>query len=72
MNTQPRIDAFIRKRPLADQIGVSVSTLDRMVKDKRFPAPVSISLNRIGFRLSEVQDWQANPKAWAAKYKHAA
>jgi predicted DNA-binding transcriptional regulator AlpA len=72
MITQQQLDTFIKKRPLADQLGLSVSTLDRMVKAKRFPAPVPISLNRIGFRVSEIQDWQANPKAWAAKHERAA
>jgi len=48
--------------------GLSRTTIWReVVKAKRFPAPVSISPNRVGFRASDIQNWIA-----ARKPKHAA
>jgi prophage regulatory protein len=42
--------------------GLSRTTIWREVKAKRFPVPVSISPNRVGFRASVVQDWLAARK----------
>jgi predicted DNA-binding transcriptional regulator AlpA len=64
--------ALIKKRLLADRLGLSVSTLDRMVRAREFPAPLKISANRVAFRESDVADWQADPRAWVAKQKKAA
>lgn len=45
--------------------GRSRTTLWRDVRAGRFPAPVKIGANRIGFLESEVMDWQANlPRIW--------
>lgn len=45
--------------------GKSRTTLWRDVRAGRFPAPVKIGANRIGFLESEVMDWQANlPRMW--------
>jgi len=47
--------------------GLSRTTIWREIRAGRFPAPVSISPNRIGFRESAVQEWMA-----ARQPKHAA
>lgn len=31
----------------------------RLIRGKRFPAPVRMGLNRIGFRLSDIEQWMA-------------
>jgi prophage regulatory protein len=71
MATHVQQNTFIKKRTLADRIGISVSTLDRLVRAREFPAPVKLSANRIGFRETDVVDWQADPRAWVAKHKKA-
>jgi prophage regulatory protein len=43
--------------------GFSGATLWREVQAKRFPAPISISPNRVGFLESEVQKWLYAAKA---------
>jgi prophage regulatory protein len=48
-------------------IGLSRTTIWREVKAKRFPAPVSTSPNRVGFRETDIRAWMA-----ARKPKHAA
>jgi prophage regulatory protein len=37
--------------------GLSRSTRDRMIRQGRFPVPIQLSTNRIGFIESEVNDW---------------
>jgi prophage regulatory protein len=43
--------------------GFSGATLWREVQARRFPAPISISPNRVGFLESEVQEWLYAAKA---------
>jgi prophage regulatory protein len=52
-------DRFLPKPEVLRIAGFSAATLWREVKAGRFPAPVSISPNRIGFLESEVRAWIA-------------
>ena len=52
-----RADTILNKKLVATMIGVSASTLDRMVKAGTFPHPQKISPRRVGWRFSTVQDW---------------
>jgi predicted DNA-binding transcriptional regulator AlpA len=52
-----RADSILNKKLVAAMIGVSVSTLDRMVKAGTFPQAKKISPRRVGWRLSAVQAW---------------
>jgi len=60
----------LRVRPpswTADMAGVSVRTLQRMVKQGQAPTPVKVSEGRIGFYEHEVQAWLASrPRTRAA------
>ena len=49
----------IPPRLTADRAGVSVRTLQRMVRQGRAVTPVKISEGRIGFYEHEVQAWLA-------------
>lgn len=49
----------IRKRQVLERIGLSDTTLWRMVRDRRFPAPLQLSANAIGWREGDVEDWLA-------------
>ena len=45
--------------------GKSRTTLWRDVRAGRFPAPVRVGRNRIGWLESEITDWQENlPRVW--------
>lgn len=45
--------------------GKSRTTLWRDVRAGRFPAPVKIGKNRVGFFEAEVTEWQAKlPRTW--------
>ncbi|MFB3111810.1 MAG: helix-turn-helix transcriptional regulator [Gemmatimonadales bacterium] len=45
--------------------GKSRTTLWRDVRAGRFPAPVKVGPNRIGWLESEIEDWQENlPRVW--------
>ncbi len=45
--------------------GKSRTTLWRDVRAGRFPAPVKVGRNRIGWVESEIADWQENlPRVW--------
>lgn len=36
---------------------ISRSTIDRWIKDKRFPAKIQLGKNSIGWDLAEVEQW---------------
>jgi prophage regulatory protein len=48
---------FIRPREVLRMIGVSRTTLWRMVRDGLFPAPVRITKRNRGYVLAEVEAW---------------
>ena len=57
-------EQYIAKKIVKTIVGLSDSTIDRLVRTKRFPQPVRLSPNRVAFRRSEVQTWLANPVGW--------
>jgi predicted DNA-binding transcriptional regulator AlpA len=50
-------DRIMNKEQTASLIGVSVSTLDRMIRRKKFPQPLQLSPRRVGWPLSLIQAW---------------
>jgi prophage regulatory protein len=60
---------FIRKRQVLEMIGVSRSTLWRMVRQGSFPQPVRITERSVAYLLEAVEAWmQARTQglAWEA------
>jgi len=53
-------DRFLGKTEILKIVGFSAATLWREVHVGRFPAPVHISANRVGFLESEVKAWMAD------------
>ncbi len=39
---------------LAEHVGVSLSTVKRMVEDGRLPKPTKLGLRKIGFRVTDI------------------
>ena len=48
---------FIRSREVVEMIGVSRTTLWRMVREGSFPRPVQISKGNLGYLLETVEAW---------------
>ncbi len=48
---------MIRPRPLAERLGVSMTTLWRMRKRGDLPDPIAISLGARGWRESDIAAW---------------
>jgi|SoiMethySBSTD1v2_1073268.scaffolds.fasta_scaffold410301_2 prophage regulatory protein len=59
-------DRFLAKPEVLRIAGFSAATLWREVQAGRFPAPIPISANRVGFLESEVQAW-VNKSVLAAR-----
>lgn len=59
IETAPTPLRVIPPKLTADRAGVSVRTLQRMVRQGRAVTPVKISEGRIGFYEHEVQAWLA-------------
>ena len=63
-NDRPALaDRFLAKPEVLRIAGFSAATLWREVQAGRFPAPVPISANRVGFLESEVIAWLRAAKA---------
>jgi prophage regulatory protein len=50
---------IIRIKNLPDKVGLSKSSIMRMVKEGTFPQPIQISEGAIGWLEAEVDDWIA-------------
>lgn len=48
---------FVRPREVLEMIGVSRTTLWRMVQSGAFPRPVRITIRNNGFVLEAVEEW---------------
>lgn len=48
---------ILRKPIVVERVGLSGTTIWRLVRDKRFPAPIRLSTNAIGWRESDVEEW---------------
>ena len=44
--------------------GKSTATLWRWVRDGLFPAPIRIGPNSVAWRVSDCQEWAADPARW--------
>lgn len=51
--------AILRKRATAARTGLSVSQLDRLAAEGKFPKPVKIGARAAGFVAAEVDAWIA-------------
>jgi prophage regulatory protein len=54
---------ILRKPTVVERVGLSGTTIWRLVRDKKFPAPVELSSNAVGWRESDVEAWLGSRKA---------
>lgn len=52
------LERFLPKAEVLRITGLSDTTLWRMSRARKFPAPIQISTNRIAWLSSEVAEWQ--------------
>ncbi|MEB8214405.1 AlpA family phage regulatory protein [Raoultella ornithinolytica] len=50
---------YIRRFRLAELLGVSVSTIDRKVRDGSLPRPVKLGEKITAFDAADIHDWLA-------------
>lgn len=51
------LDRILRNGQILEIAGVSNATLYRWIRDGRFPAPVRLGPNSVGWRESAIQEW---------------
>ena len=51
------IDRIIRKPELKQAVSLSTSTIQRLVQAGKFPKPIKLGANSVGWKMSEVQEW---------------
>ena len=55
MNTQNR--PFLTIKEVSELLGISVSTINRLIKRGGFPSKIKISPRRIVFLKKEINEW---------------
>ena len=48
---------FLTMKEVSDILGISVSTIDRLIKRGQFPPKVKLSPRRIVFMKFEIEEW---------------
>jgi predicted DNA-binding transcriptional regulator AlpA len=54
---EPQDDTMLSPRDVARLAGISIRTIDRMVRRGTFPKPMHLSTRRIGWQAHEVKAW---------------
>jgi predicted DNA-binding transcriptional regulator AlpA len=54
---KPMSDSLMSRNDALELVDVSRNTIERMVKTRRFPKPVPISLNHRGWFRPEIDSW---------------
>jgi prophage regulatory protein len=52
-------NAILTRREAAREAGFSTATLDRRVRDGSFPRPLRLSVRRVGWLRSAIEDWKS-------------
>jgi len=60
-SSQP--DSILRRSDLRAATGLSTSTIYALIRDKKFPAPIRLSVRSVGWSARAVSAWQAERAA---------
>ncbi len=60
MTTTSNTPVFLRIRAVSERIGLSRSTIYRLVEANRFPQPSQIGDRAIAWRSDEIESWMAS------------
>lgn len=58
------LERYLREQQVLEVTTLSHATLWREIKAGRFPRQVRLSPGRVGWRVSEVTRWLADPVGW--------
>jgi prophage regulatory protein len=58
--SEPDPDAYLRFPEVKARTGLSRTTIHRMVKAGDFPAPKSLGVRAVGWKVSAVKNWCAS------------
>src|SRR5262245_52325909 len=63
-STTPKgLPRYVGYDEVAASLGVKRRTIERMVRERKFPAPIQLSSNRVGWRVEVVQEWLRDKEA---------
>ena len=48
---------ILRRKDLEAMIGLSRSTIYKLISENMFPKPVKLGPRAVGWRLSDIEDW---------------
>lgn len=48
---------IVRRRGLKELTGLSLSTIHRLVRNERFPRPLRLSAQAVGWDINDVHEW---------------
>tara|TARA_B100000965_G_scaffold260621_1_gene219770 strand:+ start:791 stop:982 length:192 start_codon:yes stop_codon:yes gene_type:complete len=54
---------FLTMKEVSELLGISVSTINRLIKSGDFPPKVKISPRRMVFMLYQIQEWIDNKRS---------
>ena len=54
---------FLTIKEVSDLLGISISTINRLIKKGEFPQKVKISPRRIVFMKYQIQEWIENKRS---------
>jgi prophage regulatory protein len=58
--TEPDPDAYFRFPQVRERTGLPRTTIHRLIKADEFPAPKSLGVRAVGWKVSAVKDWCAS------------
>lgn len=62
-SVEPAPQIILRRHEVLAMVGVSASTLSRIIKQGDFPTQIKLSTHRVGWLKSEVDAWFAAKQA---------
>jgi len=66
-NTAPRVPKILRMRQLVEAVGLSRTSIHRLMSKGLFPKGIRIGINAIGWELADVEFWLFERRMATAK-----
>ncbi|MBV1883872.1 MAG: AlpA family transcriptional regulator [Pseudomonadales bacterium] len=60
----PSHNRIVREPETVEATGLAKSTIRRLEKRSRFPKRIKLGPRAVGWRLSDIQDWQKDPEGY--------
>jgi prophage regulatory protein len=66
-NTAPRVPKILRMRQLVEAVGLSRTSIHRLMSKGLFPKGIRIGINAVGWELADVEFWLFERRMASAK-----